>query len=77
MNIETLNLLAYWIGMGVIAGSSIFGCSFILFILFKWTLDMLGRVFPNMRIIIEYSIYRRDYLEWVKDKERLPLKKKK
>lgn len=66
-----------WIGFIVMYLSAFLGSAIAIAFIFKLILNVLGSKFYWMWIIIEYMYYRKDFKEWVSDKERHPFVKNK
>jgi ABC-type multidrug transport system permease subunit len=73
---EQLNTACLYLGYIVAGISSLAAIFAILFLVVKWIFNILGNFFPIMWTIVEFSIYKKDFMEWVKDKDRLKKSKK-
>lgn len=60
----------YWIGLVVFWLFATIGSVVAIGFLGRILLDELGRRFNTMWIMVEFSYYRKDFKEWVKDKKR-------
>jgi hypothetical protein len=59
-----------WLGFAIFWLSVVFLSLIIVGALFKWIMNLLGKYWNNLWVIIEYLIYRKDFKEFVKDKQR-------
>lgn len=66
------DVLYYWTGFSLVWLALV--C--LLFIVLRWLfiniVNWLGSIFSSMWHFIEFIFYRKDFLVWVKDKERHP-----
>ena len=62
----------YWIGLVVFWLSAIIGSGVVVYFLGEIILNELGRRFKIFWVMIEFIYYKKDFKEWVKDKERHP-----
>lgn len=65
---EQLNTACLYLGYIIAGLSSIAAIAAIAFLVVRWIFDMWT--------MVEFSIYKKDFMEWVKDKERLKRSKK-
>lgn len=61
-----------WIGLIIFWTSAIIGSVVIIGYLGKILLNELGRRLKIMWIMVEFAHYRKEFKNWVKDKERHP-----
>ena len=61
----------YWFGFIVFWACVTIGVSIIAGYLYKKLLDELGKRFKSVWILFEFAYYKKDFKEWVKDKERI------
>lgn len=59
------------IGLIIVVLSAIIGSILIIGFLVKIIVNKLGRVFTSLWTIIEFIYYRKEFKDWVKDKERI------
>ncbi len=59
-----------WLGFAIFWLSVVFVSLIIVGALLKWIMNLLGKYWNNLWVIIEYLIYRKDFKEFVKDKQR-------
>ena len=72
INLIEMGQIYYWIGLVVFWLSAMIGSVISIGFLVKKILDELGRRFKIMWIMVEFSYYRKEFKEWVKDKKRHP-----
>lgn len=60
-----IGLLAVWLGIGYLAVKII---GFILIALINWA----GDKFDKMWLFMEFLYYRKEFKDWIKDKQRHP-----
>lgn len=65
-----MNIIYHWIGFAVVWLSVIICTIIVLWTLFKIIMDELGRNFKSLWIFVEFAVYRKDFKEWVKNKQR-------
>ncbi len=69
---ESWSYFFAWIGFIVMIVLSVFLAFFLLYQLYVFVLNSLGKRFKEMWSIIEFMYYRKEFKEWVKNKERHP-----
>lgn len=62
----------YWIGLSVFWLSATIGSVIIVSYLLKELLNYLGKKFKILWVMVEFVYYKKDFIEWVKAKERHP-----
>jgi CTP:phosphocholine cytidylyltransferase-like protein len=62
----------YWIGLSVFLLSATIGSVIIVGYLLKELLDYLGKKFKILWVMVEFAYYKKEFMEWVKDKKRHP-----
>lgn len=62
----------HWIGLSVFWLSATIGSVIVVGYLLKELLDYLGKKFKIFWVMVEFAHYKKDFLEWVKDKKRHP-----
>lgn len=66
-----MNEIYHYIGMILIWISAILGAMLVFGFIVKLILNELGKHFSILWRMLEYVIYRKEFKEWVKDKERI------
>jgi uncharacterized protein involved in cysteine biosynthesis len=65
-----MNIIYHWIGFAVVWLSVLIGLLYIVGWLFEQIGNAIGRKYKALWIIFEFQFYKKDFKEWVKDKER-------
>ena len=62
----------YWIGLSIFWLSATIGSVIVLGYLLIELLDYLGKKFKILWVMVEFAYYKKEFMEWVKDKKRHP-----
>lgn len=65
-----MNNIYYFIGFSFFWISSLIAFVYVTYYFIKLTGDAIGRKYKFLWIIVEFQFYKKDFKEWVKDKER-------
>lgn len=65
-----MNNIYYWIGFAVVWLGSLIAFLYVFSYLIKAIGDAIGRKYKFLWVIVEFQIYKKDFKEWVKDKQR-------
>lgn len=69
---KKMEQIYYWIGLSVFWLSATIGSVIVVSYLLKELLDYLGKKFKILWVMVEFVYYKKDFIEWVKAKERHP-----
>ncbi len=65
-----MNIIYHWIGFAFVWISVVVASLVTLTFLYETILNWIGRRFKSVWGIVEFQIYKKDFKEWVKDKQR-------
>jgi len=69
---KKMEQIYYWIGLSVFWLSATIGSVIVVGYLLKELLDYLGKKFKILWVMVEFAHYKKEFMEWVKDKKRHP-----
>ena len=65
----------HWIGFVMYWLCAVLGCLAVVGFLLVQIINLIGKFFDTAWVLVEFAYYKKDFLEWVKDKERINTKK--
>lgn len=65
-----MNIIYQWIGFAFFWLSFFVIACFVLALFYEFVMNWLGSKFKSLWVIIEFQFYKKEFKEWVKDKER-------
>lgn len=71
-----IDRIYYWIGFVFVWSSVILSFGYIFFHSCVLIINEAGKKFKILWVMAEFFYYKREFIDWVKDKERLPTKNK-
>jgi hypothetical protein len=67
-----MEVIYHWIGLIVFWLSATIGSALLIFYLFRKLIDYLSKEFKILWVMFEFVYYKKEFIEWVKDKKRHP-----
>lgn len=67
-----IDKIYYWIGFVVLWCCVFYGIVNILWFMLTTLMDELGKKFKILWVMFEFTYYKEEFKEWVKDKKRHP-----
>lgn len=65
-----MNIIYHWIGFAFVWLSILTAGFFTLAFFYEIIINWIGKRFKSIWIIYEFQFYKKDFKEWVKDKQR-------